>query len=327
MSIATVSSNPARASTYGADRPDPAGTVWLCRPGLADDPCTANMTTTVEQPAGRFTNVTYHPAPDPPIDCFYVYPNISGQRVANTNLDIEPQEVAIAELEASPFSRVCRVFAPMYRSATGSAKGQSATKSMRIAYDSVESAWEDYLSHYNDGRGVVLVGHSEGSDLLIELIGKRIDLDPSVRRLLVSAIIPGANLPMPQGVPWGPFLHTGVCRSASQTGCVVTYNAYSQKPTRNSLFGRTPATRELGIVFKGAYCTNPASLGGGSGPLVSLYRTRLPADVPGSIDDGVFGAHPPHAKAQAAWVQLDDEYSARCVTSNGADILLVSPHH
>ena len=28
-------------------RTDAAGTVWLCRPGLADDPCTADLDATV----------------------------------------------------------------------------------------------------------------------------------------------------------------------------------------------------------------------------------------------------------------------------------------
>jgi hypothetical protein len=90
-----------------------AATVWLCRPGLAHDPCTASLETTVVNGTGSKRVADYEPASHPGIDCFYVYPLISLQTTPNTTLHIDPQETAIAELEASPFSRVCRVFAPM----------------------------------------------------------------------------------------------------------------------------------------------------------------------------------------------------------------------
>jgi Protein of unknown function (DUF3089) len=55
---------------------------------------------------------------------------------------VDPQETAIAELETSPFSQDCRVFAPMYRSYTDTATGTAA---VRVAYHSVFSAWRDCL--------------------------------------------------------------------------------------------------------------------------------------------------------------------------------------
>ena len=30
---------------------DPSGTVWLCRPGLTDNPCEASLATTIEDPS------------------------------------------------------------------------------------------------------------------------------------------------------------------------------------------------------------------------------------------------------------------------------------
>ena len=70
----------------------------------------------------------------PAIDCFYVYPLVSLQTAPNTTLRIDPQETAIAELEASPFSRVCRVFAPMYRQVT--LRFVSSQAAQQVAYDS-----------------------------------------------------------------------------------------------------------------------------------------------------------------------------------------------
>ena len=145
-----------RSATTTVERPDSSGTVWLCRPGMSHDPCKASLKTTVIGANGSQHIVDYQPARNPPIDCFYVYPNITHQQTANANLDVDPQETAIAELEASPFSQVCRVFAPIYREGTGNAKAVLAVKNeSRIVYDSVVSAWNDYLAHYNDGRGVV----------------------------------------------------------------------------------------------------------------------------------------------------------------------------
>jgi hypothetical protein len=174
--------------------PDSAGTVWLCRPGQANDPCTASLKTTVIGSNGSRHIAVYTPAADPPIDCFYLYPNVSIQVSANANLHIDPQETAIAELEASPFSQDCRLYAPIYREDTG--LDPSSEKDEQITKRSVLSAWHDYLLHYNHGRGFVLLGHSEGSyQIAGDLLGA-IDQTPAVRKLFVSAIITGANLPV-----------------------------------------------------------------------------------------------------------------------------------
>ena len=39
-----------------------------------------------------------------------------------------------------------------------------------IAYRGVLSAFRDYLAHYNDGRGIVFIGHSQGASILIKLL-------------------------------------------------------------------------------------------------------------------------------------------------------------
>ena len=113
---------------------------------------------------------------NPPIDCFYVYPTVSTQPTANANLHIDPQERAVAIAQASRFSQVCRVYAPMYPQLTLSAISKGIRpQSAAIAYLGVLSAWNDYLAHYNKGRGVVLIGHSQGASLLIALIKREID--------------------------------------------------------------------------------------------------------------------------------------------------------
>ena len=64
-------------------------------------------------------------------------------------------------------------------------------------YDDVLDAWNYYLEHDNGGRGVVLIGHSQGSFILDELIRNEMDGKP-VQSRIVSVIAPGATLPMPK---------------------------------------------------------------------------------------------------------------------------------
>jgi len=310
--------------TSCSNSPAAAATVWLCRPGLAHDPCTASLETTVVNGTGSKRVVDYEPASHPAIDCFYVYPLISLQTTPNATLRIDPQETAIAELEASPFSRVCRVFAPMYQQVTfSSVSSQQDQQAQQVAYDSVLAAWRDYLAHYNDGRGVVLIGHSEGADELDQLISGQIDNDASVRRLLVSAILTGANLTVGANGT-GPFSKVSACRSASQTGCVVAYNAFFQPPPSDALFGRPDPTVLNGIAQQ-EVCTNPAALAGGTGTLVSAYRVQLPTqEVAGSTTDGILEYYP---AVSTPWIQFDDQYSASCVKSDGANVLIVTQIH
>ena len=310
-------------STAGAAPPGPDadGTVWLCRPGQAGDPCTGSLDTTVVEPDGARHQVDYQPSRDPAIDCFYVYPNVTHQTTANADLRVEPQETAIAQLEASPFSQDCRVFAPMYREATGQAGSASdQLRASTVAYDSVLSAWRDYLEHYNDGRGVVLIGHSEGSGILAKLLTQHIDQVPEVRRLLVSAIITGADLAVyTQG--FGPLKTIGPCQSPTQTGCVVDYNAYARAPSPGARFGRFVLSEIDGHPVEDI-CTNPANLAGGSGQLVAMYRTQLATqDVAGSMTHGVFGPNPP--TSSTPWIEYVDGYSARCVVVSGHHVLMV----
>ena len=52
-----------------------------------------------------------------------------------------------------------------------------ATECRAWAQD-VKAAWEHYLAYNNVGRGVVLIGHSQGSGLLTRLIASEIDGKP-----------------------------------------------------------------------------------------------------------------------------------------------------
>jgi hypothetical protein len=301
-----------------------SSTVWLCRPGLAKNPCESDLTTTVVQPDGTTRVVRAKPAKSPPVDCFYVYPSVSAQSTMNADLSIDPELTAVAEAQASRFSQACRVFAPVYRQltvvATGSAGGQSAD-ARAVAYDGVLSAWREYLARYNKGRGVVFIGHSQGAGMLTRLLGSEIDPNPKLRRRLVSALLLGGNVTVAAGRDsGGDFPNIRGCRRRDQTGCVVAYSSFDQQPPPNSVFGRVgggASARTGEGTGLDVLCVNPVAPGGGFGALDTYRRTSL---VPGPI--GAIGG--PAPSAPTPWVRYSRLYSGECLTANGATWLQIT---
>jgi len=316
-------------SSTASSSPAPSNTVWLCRPGLADNPCESDLTTTVVSADGTSTTESATPAEDPPIDCFYVYPTVSAQKTQNATLQIDPEERAIAVQQASRFSQVCKVYAPMYRQltltaisgVTGDELPAGDTASARaLAYGDVLSAWQDYLANYNQGRGVVLIGHSQGTMMLTKLITSEIDPNPDARRLLVSALMIGGNVMVATGQDvGGDFQNIPACRSADQTGCVVAYSSFNQPPPPDAMFGRAdtgPRAGELAGKNAEVLCVNPASLSGGTGALKPYFGT---APFPGPIG-ALLGKLPP---IPTPWVAYPGLYTAHCENSGGANWLQV----
>jgi hypothetical protein len=314
----------------GATTPS-SSTVWLCRPGARPDPCTANLTATVVRADGSKRRQTAQPARNPPIDCFYVYPTVSRQKTANADLTVDPEETAVARAQASRFSQVCRVFAPVYPQLTLTSIGLGGRRispaAVARAYLGVVSAWQDYLAHDSDGRRFVLIGHSQGAAMLIALIRRVIDPDPALRARLVSALVLGGNVTVPAGQDvGGDFQHVPACRSASQTGCVVAYSSFGEAPPADSLFGRvsTSIAVQAGLEAGSAgelqvLCTNPAALGGGAGALEPYFLTKSPSGLPAASSYGTGTA-----STATPWVTYPSLYRGQCESANGASWLQVT---
>ena len=305
--------------------PAAAKTVWLCKPGLAKNPCLGSLDTTAIKANGTAQPVKARPVRRPEIDCFYVYPTVSGQPTVNANREIEAEQRAVARQHASRFSRVCRPYAPVYRQLTLAAIARPEgipLAGARRAYRDVRDAWREYLRRHNRGRGVVLIGHSQGTYMLRTLIRREIDRRPKVRRLLVSALLIGGNVLVAKGrASGGDFDNVAACRAARQTGCVIAYSAFSEVPSADALFGRviTRFPRAGGDPAKHeALCTNPASLEGGTGTLRTLFRTER---FPGVL--GAVAGDPP--AAPTPWATLPGRFTAGCRNEGGASWLHITP--
>jgi hypothetical protein len=298
-----------------------AETVWLCKPGLKADPCSPSLDTTRYSPAGkRLATDDVRRARRRRIDCFYVYPTVSGQPAPAATRAIDPELRSIALYQAARYSRDCRVFAPVYRQVTlrGLFAGGVTGAMVERAYADVRNAWRAYLRRHNRGRGVVLIGHSQGTFQLRRLIAEEIDDRPRVRRRLVSALLLGGQVTVREGEDaGGDFERVRACRSARQLGCVVAFSTFNGPVPADARFGRTGPGLEI-------LCTNPAALDGGAGPIDTIYpRARF---APGTaIGAGVDALGMPRPASPAPWLAFPRAFSARCSREGGANVLHIAP--
>jgi len=317
---ASVSPTPGPTATAS---PVPDDTVWLCRPGLAANPCAGSLDATLVDAAGKSTVEPASPVADPPIDCFYVYPTVSKQKTINANLTIDPEERAAAVAQAARFSQVCRVFAPMYPQLTLAAiatPSKISFASAFVAYNYVGSAFRNYMANYNHGRGIVFIGHSQGAMMLTGVLKFEVDQRPEMRRLLVSALLLGGNLTVPIGKSvGGTFEAIPACSSVSQTGCVVGYSTFDRTPPADAVFGRVNSAinpfstgSRAGLQIM---CVNPAASGGGTAPLEPYFPTTGLSLF--------LGSRAPKTTAATPFISYPGEYSAHCVSSGGATWLQV----
>jgi hypothetical protein len=303
-----------------------AGPAWLCRPGQAPDPCAGNPAISAVTASG-----TVGPAARPSsagaskFACFYVNPTTSTQTgTGNTGLAVTRIETYIAAEEAAPFSQVCDVWSPLYRSQTlptvlkGLAGDESLMRStFTVAYDSVLPAWQAFLAH-TGSKPIILIGDSQGAAILIHLISAQLDHQPPVLRRLLVAILVGGNLQVPAGKTVGStFTSVPLCTSATQTGCAIAFSSYPSQPPADSVFGRpgqgtSLQSQETAKAGQQVACVNPAALSGGPGDLDPYLLTAGQAEI---------GLKEP---VPTPWVTYPGLYSATCQQGGGATWLQIT---
>ena len=316
----------APAATAPATQPNDYsdGKNWLCRPGR-QDACAVDLTTTIVKADGSLSRETWTADPKAPIDCFYVYPTVSTDPTPNSDMVADPAELNVIRQQFARFASKCRPYAPLYRQVTlaglrrilggGAAGGLSAG----LGYDDVRDAWNYYLAHDNGGRGVVLIGHSQGSYVLTALITREVDGKP-VQSRLVSALLPGATIPVARGKDvGGAFQHVPLCHSASQTGCLIAYSSFrsTSPPPSNTRFGKVSDPAQE------AACVNPAALAGGSAPL-HAYLSTGGSTITSTTAPKAWTV--PEKPVTTPWVSVPGLLTAKCTSNEFANYLEITVH-
>lgn len=321
VAVAAFSAHAQAPLTQKNDYADRAS--WLCFPGKAGDACAIDLTATVVNADGSTRVESFRSDPKAAVDCFYVYPTVSNDPGAVSDMTANAEELNVVRQQLARFGSKCRIYAPLYRQFTLTAlragiagtpvAGSTDPNARRVGYEDVVDSWNYYLQHENKGRGVVLIGHSQGSGVLTRMIAAEIDGKP-VQKQLVSALLLGTTLAVEKGKDTGTFKSIPLCRSPSQTGCAIAYATFRDTvpPPSNTRFGRVQnAAME-------AACTNPAALGGGKGEMKAYLSNA--ANIASSA-----AAAPTWVKDKPApktpFVAVPGLISGQCVSKNGFNYL------
>jgi hypothetical protein len=277
-----------------------APSAWLCLPGQPNNPCDANLDSTEIRPDGSFAS---DPAPTPTsqrVDCFYVYPTVDMSLSADNHTDfIDTKRIAeTARAQVGHFRGTCNLVVPLYRQATIGTYLRSAETRERylaVAASDVEDAFLHYMGQLNGGRKIVLIGHSQGAEMVVRLLRRFFDDDPAMRERLLLALPIGGNVQVPRDkLVGGTFANIPLCSKAGETGCVVAY--------RSIVAGTQGASRDPIAQGNVTACVNPTALDGpqhrGTAylPVTDRLRSHLPRP-----DD-----------IKTPFVTLRDYYSAEC---------------
>jgi hypothetical protein len=294
--------------------------MWACRPDAEPNQCLQDMTATLMNADGTRTVEMHTPAQDAPFDCFYVYPTVLLSGAAQM-VDFSDAGIAIVndplQTQGARFSRICRMFAPLYRQVglSGGAPVMGADRALGL--QDVRDAFKYYLENWNEGRKFVLIGHSQGTMMLTGMM--QMDLDTAetadARARMISALLIGGAVNAPPGeAVGGTFQNIPLCTTQGQAGCVIAYVSYAadSPPTATSIFGHDTAD---GMQ---AACVNPAVIAGNMGRYKGSYFRK-------AIANPSFAPNTPLPEDLATpFAVYRDLFKGECVSRDGTTYLELS---
>lgn len=230
---------------------------------------------------------------DAAVDVFFVHPTTYyrsdgwNQPLPDARADAITDGLVLRG-QAAVFNGCCRIYAPRYRQATLYSffdESGSSKQALDLAYADVEKAFDYFLDHDSRGRPFILASHSQGSRHLALLLRDRFSSSALVERLVAAYPIgyPITKAELPTGVP--------VCQSATQTGCVVTWNSVAAdsrayRPTHDNICVNPLTWREDGeradfALNLGAVSFGPVDMGAAPAELTAPKAGRV---LPGAAD-------------------------------------------
>ena len=290
--------------------------TWLCHPGkMANDACAADLTATVIEEDGSTRIETFEAAAEPAFDCFYLYPTVSLDVTPNSDMIAGPEELNVVANQFARYGAACRLYAPIYRQATllslrTAMLTGTATADADMRWADIVDSWRHYLDHENNGRGIILAGHSQGAGMILELLKTEI-IGTHVQDRIISAHPIGTLAHLDAD---GTFGGMPVCASEDDTGCILTFVSFRAEtdPPEVSRFGK------LTEDGRRAICANPAGLSG-SGNSLDAYmpsRSLIAASDAAPYEYGV--------PVETPFVKLPGLLSAECRSNATHDWLAVS---
>jgi hypothetical protein len=165
------------------------------------------------------------------VDVFFVYPT---SWRANGNYpvsDIDNKEMRkwakyYLKFHASVFETIGNIFAPYYRQLDA----QFAIKTNpKQAYEyfkgvpkaDIMEAFDYYIKNFNNGRPFILLGHSQGSIMIIEILADYMKANPEVYKKMIAAYAIGVPISKSYYLQ-NP--HLKPANNATDIGVIISYN-------------------------------------------------------------------------------------------------------
>jgi hypothetical protein len=253
--------------------------------------------------------------PDTLVDIFYIYPTIAMEYIlGNVKMDEIDRPVAefVFREQAGIYAQFGRVFAPYYRQAkigvftdtTNTEQVKSIlAEHMDTAYKDIEAAFDNYLENYNNGHKIILIGHSQGSDMMRFLLCRRFDNNTVLKSQLVVALSGGEpNYASSDGSRTGGSLqHIKSLESDSviESGCIISWRSWKAGTPGAALapcsFYYNHFFIDKGLLYQTYDTTKHQEsnfdFGYSTDKMVTTYVTLAPdSSVYWGFDD-MFGAH------------------------------------
>ncbi|HTB77980.1 MAG TPA: DUF3089 domain-containing protein, partial [Polyangiaceae bacterium] len=159
-----------------------------------------------------------------------------------------------------------------------------------------------------------LMGHSQGSGMLIGMMQQDVDTVPAVRSQMISAVLLGGGATTIAGqTAGGTFTNIPECSKPGETGCVVAYSSFdvNSPPGSNTLFGIAPSGQQTDCTEPGALAGNDAGVYGGS------Y-------FPTHIANALLAPSTPTPDAGTAFVLYRNAFQGQCVDKSGVSYLQIT---
>ena len=167
-----------------------------------------------------------------PADVFYVYPTVSTISFADNDsswfADITQKEVREEANGNQRFNKMLyddyNFYAPYYRQMIFESYAQSDSvlrQNCAFAAQDVKDAFQYYMAHGNGGRPFFLVGHSQGSQVLIELL--KDGMTDEQRKLMVAAYCIGYHVTAKELAQYPERLRPAA--DSTETGRLVVFNS------------------------------------------------------------------------------------------------------
>lgn len=218
-------------------------------------------------------------APTKAVDVFYLYPtafqkaNASDPNISTIDdpTMLKGSKSAFAR-QVTAFENVANIYAPYYRQA-------DATYTLNLPLDEqakviggtptgdAVAAITYYMKHYNNGRPFILAGHSQGSNIMLNLLSGYMKENSAEYKKMIVAYVIGYSV-TPDFLAKNP--HLKFAEGADDTGVIVSYN--TEAP---GLTVKNP------VLQAGALAINP----------ITWTRTEEPATVQQSAGSLLYDAN------------------------------------